>query len=320
MKEEKSKKKEIKRADEGKKQRKETLFDHLPAEFKERMEEAALGENPFQLLDYLDAHKEDYKNPESPIKEEHYLLMVQEVFGSPVTLHLNVYLGRFWNTYKDQINAIFFQVECILEKLKENGRISDYRKGKHFSEDPITSLSQNMWVFLFWLYRKKGIKSKETQARKEILRASERNIMYVLNLPNDIAESIMREERSGSELDMDYSFGTFHHVSEPLIALVEEAPYEEDTLKLYEEYVKYLEKIGPNVNARAEYGSVLFDARNQLEELYENRLECLQDKIERKEEELMRLCKKRKKIYRKKGKLMERRYSWKDSWDVNLPF
>lgn len=34
----------------------------------------------------------------------------------------------------------------------------------------------------------------------------------------------------------------------------------------------------------------------------------------------MRLCKKRKKIYRKKGKLMERWYSWKDSGDVNLPF
>ncbi len=299
--------------------REPSLYAQLPCEFKELLHQDALKDHNFwRAINYLYYMIDSETGVRE--KEESFLLMVQLTFGCPGIPCLDDECTRktFWRRYDKQLYRIFGEVERIVNK--KAGTIPEYRKGTCFLDDQETSLYQNMNVFLFWFYRYSRDDEKRTLAKNEILAASERNINYVLNLDNSTAQKILREERKSRKLLQDFRFGTFYHVFEPIIALVEVSPYDEETLEIFDEFYANLEKLS-DVKARMAYLELMEDVKEMLLELYENQIDAISDQLEEVEEELVLLIKKRNTLKKRTRKVKETKYKKDDNlWDGELPF
>ena len=311
------KKKKAQEQKEENAQEKRNFFDSLPVAFKNLMEEAASGERPFGPLDYL--ADVDYKKSDLNISGVAYLLMVQETFGSAVTPHLYYYSSDIWKMYEVKMHKIFGYVEKILEDINRTGTICAHRTGESFLDDPVTSLAQNMWIFLLLYYDHFGMKEKAKKAKKEILDAVKRNTFYALH-HDDVSAGMILEEFKERENGMDFFFGDFYHYIEPLASLVEDSPLDPATIELFSKYLKYLDTIGQDVKARVEYEAVVKEAREIMEYLYSESLEAIQNEIEYLENRLIKICKKRNKVQEKMKALDEKRNSPFSYFGCDLPF
>ena len=249
--------------------------------------------------------------------------MVQELFENPVGCPTNLvdYMEHDFRKYSGKIGMILREVESILEKLKKEGRLPEHRYGElNQEEDELASLTQNIHLYLFYYFRNMHWKEAQKHELDEIAEATIRNMKWVLHFEDSVAQHLLERDFWFDSLQMDFFRGC-RHFSEPLFALVEEEPYEPDSMETYERYYNALEDMATTVKATEAYKKLLVDAQKELEKLYLNQREAIDDSLETLEEEMADLVLKRKAIHEKQVKLQNKKITqdiFKD--DFNLPF
>lgn len=328
MKEEQKKnKKKNKKKDEKKEQRKVTLFDCMPQEFQDLVHDYAYGkyctEGPEHFINYVYDHREDYKNPNSGINNEGTLLMVQELFENPTGSPTNLvdYSESDFAKYKVRISLILKEVENILEMLMISGRLPKHRGGESGQdEDNLSCLAQNMHLYLYYFYRNMHWKDAQKHELHEIVEATISNMKWVLHFEDSVAKQLLERDFWFDSLQMDFFRGC-RHFSEPLFALVEEEPYEPESMEAYERYYNALEEMATTVKATESYKKLLKDAQKEIDKLYMNQRERIEDSLEELEDEMAELVLKRKAIHEKQVKLWNKKTTQDIFGDeFNLPF
>ena len=320
MKKEKSNKK-----NEMQEQKKETLFDRMPQEFKNLIHDYACGKyitaGPEHFINYVYDHREDYKDSNSGITAEGTLLMVQELFENPTGSPINLfdYMDRDLQKHTEKIGIILREVVSILEELERAGRLPQHRGGDVEDED-LGALTQNMHLYLYIYFRHMNWKEGQKHELDEIVVASINNMKWVLSFDDSAAKNLLERDFWFNSAELDFHRGC-KPFEEPLFALISEEPYEEESLEAYERYYYAIEEMASTVKAKESYKRLLIDAQKELDKLYTCQWERIDDDLEMLQEEMVELVMQRRAIHEKQLKLQNKKITQDIFGDVaDLPF
>ena len=258
-----------------------TLFDSMPKEFKSLVREYAMTDlDPDKFIKYVKNHIEDYKASVN-MSVNKTLLMVQALLGSPVDSPtcLYHYSEEAFATYKGDLDFIILNVEAILKNLIENKKMPRHRDMNCVQDDTLASLTQNMYLYLYYYYQKIGNNNKAMDSLNEIVTSTERNASWLLSLNPSESSNILEKDIWTPTQDIDFFPGLYPFL-EPLYALKATQPLNDNTIEAYEKYMKYLIKFKYSARNHEMYYKLFDNCKKGLYDLYINKISDLDDKID----------------------------------------